>query len=85
LASLTGSHRVCGPDSAAATRGDALGRVLVAADLGVSLVPESMQQLALAGATYRRLSDVAPVARLALATTKASRSNAAENFLGLCA
>ena len=59
--------------------------VLVAAGLGVSLVPESMQQLALIGATYRPLTDVAPVARLALATTKASRSTAAENFLGLCA
>jgi DNA-binding transcriptional LysR family regulator len=58
--------------------------VLVAAGLGVSLVPESMQQLALVGATYRPITDVAPVARLALATTQASRSTAAENFLGLC-
>jgi DNA-binding transcriptional LysR family regulator len=59
--------------------------VLVAAGLGVSLVPESMQQLALAGATYRKLNDVAPVARLALARTKANRSAAAANFRDLCA
>jgi DNA-binding transcriptional LysR family regulator len=58
--------------------------VLVAAGLGVSLVPESMRQLAIAGATYRRLSDVAPVARLALATTTANPSVAAGNFLRLC-
>lgn len=58
--------------------------VLVAAGLGVTLVPRSMQQLAIEGATYRTLSDVAPVARLALATVRASRSKAAENFLSLC-
>lgn len=59
--------------------------VLVAAGLGVSLVPQSMQQLALEGAAYRPLIDVSPVARLAIATTKAGRSAAAANFLSLCA
>lgn len=59
--------------------------VLVAAGLGVSLVPRSMQQLTLEGAAYRPLSDVAPVARLAVATAKVMRSAAAENFLALCA
>lgn len=54
---------------------------LVAAEEGVSIVPVSMRQLALEGVTYRSIADAAPVARLALAHPRVSRSPLVRNFL----
>jgi len=56
---------------------------LVAAELGVSLVPASMRQLAVTGVAYRNLADVKPVARLALAHMRGSLPAIARNFLDL--
>lgn len=53
---------------------------LVAAEQGVSIVPGSMQQLALAGVAYRPIGDAAPIARLALAHPCNSRSVVVANF-----
>lgn len=44
---------------------------LVSAELGVSIVPQSMRQLAMAGVVYRDIAGVAPVARLSLVTPRA--------------
>lgn len=54
---------------------------LVAAEQGVSIVPSSMQQLALAGVEYRPIGDVAPVARLALVHSRVSHAATINNFL----
>lgn len=54
---------------------------LVAAELGVSVVPASMRQLILPGVAYRDIADAAPVARLALAYPRASRSPLVRNFV----
>jgi DNA-binding transcriptional LysR family regulator len=56
---------------------------LVAADLGVSVVPRSIAQIALEGVVYRPIVGLAPVASLALATRRDSRSTIVRNLLGL--
>ncbi len=56
---------------------------LVAAHLGISIVPTSISQIKLAGVIYRQIEGPAPVARLALAVAKANRSPISQNFLSL--
>jgi DNA-binding transcriptional LysR family regulator len=56
---------------------------LVAADLGVSIVPSSIAQLALDGVTYRPIEGPPLVARLGLAMLKAQRSRVAANLMSL--
>ena len=56
---------------------------LVAADLGVSIVPRSIAQIALDGVVYRPIVGIAPTASLALATPRDSRSTIVRNLLGL--
>ena len=56
---------------------------LVAAELGVSMVPASMSQLHISGLVFREIKDLAPLARLALAYRKGSTSTLVRNFMGL--
>lgn len=56
---------------------------LVAAELGVSLVPASMRQLAVAGVVYKDIADAHPVARLALGHLRGSVPAIGRNFLDL--
>jgi DNA-binding transcriptional LysR family regulator len=56
---------------------------LVAAELGVSIVPASISQIRLKGVTYRPIEGVAPIARLALAYRRGWQSPAVRNLLGL--
>ena len=55
---------------------------LVAAELGVSLVPTSMQQLQARGVVYRPIAGSAPVAWLSLAYRRDARSTVTDNFIG---
>ena len=54
---------------------------LVAAELGVSIVPASMSQLQITGAVYRPIAGEAPVARLALAHRRGETSPIVRNFV----
>ena len=55
---------------------------LVAADLGVSVVPASMRQLQIAGVAYRAIAgEAAPTARLALAHRRGETSPIVRNFI----
>jgi DNA-binding transcriptional LysR family regulator len=54
---------------------------LVAADLGVSIVPVSMSQLQVAGVVYRAIAGDAPTAGLALAHRKGETSPIVRNFV----
>ena len=56
---------------------------LVAAELGFSMVPESMRQLQLTGVTYREVAGDAPLTRLALAYRRGETSKIVRNFVGL--
>jgi DNA-binding transcriptional LysR family regulator len=56
---------------------------LVAADLGVSIVPASIAHLALDGVAYRPIEGPPLVARLGLAMLKAQRSRVAVNMMSL--
>ena len=56
---------------------------LVAADLGVSIVPQSIAQIALEGVVYRPIAGPAPSASLALAMPRDSRSTLTRNLLSL--
>ncbi|MEH7905716.1 LysR family transcriptional regulator [Rhizobium laguerreae] len=56
---------------------------LVAADLGVSIVPASISQIKLEGVAYRPIEGPPAVARLALATLKTHRSPVTENLISL--
>jgi DNA-binding transcriptional LysR family regulator len=56
---------------------------LVAADLGVSIVPASIAQIALDGVAYRPIEGPPLVARLGLAILKAQRLPAAANLMSL--
>lgn len=56
---------------------------LVAADLGVSIVPASISQIKLAGVAYRPIEGPPAVARLALAVLRSQRSPVTENLMGL--
>ncbi len=53
---------------------------LVAAALGVTLVPASMAQLAVAGVVYRAIAGDAPVAQIALATRRGETNAIVRNF-----
>jgi DNA-binding transcriptional LysR family regulator len=55
---------------------------LVAAELGVSLVPASMQQLRMTGVVYLPIKGRAPTARLSLAHRRGDTSTIVKNFLG---
>ena len=54
---------------------------LVAAELGVSIVPASMSQLHVAGVVFREIKGQAPTARLALAYRKGYTSHLVRNFM----
>jgi DNA-binding transcriptional LysR family regulator len=54
---------------------------LVAAELGVSIVPASMSQLAVTGVAYRTIAGEAPIARLALAHRRGETSPIVRNFV----
>jgi DNA-binding transcriptional LysR family regulator len=54
---------------------------LVAAELGVSIVPASMSQLQVSGVTYRPIAGQALTARLALAYWKGETSPVVRNFI----
>ena len=54
---------------------------LVAAELGVSIVPASMCQLQVSGVTYRAIAGRAPTARLALAYRRGETSPVVRNFI----
>ncbi|MBB3442675.1 LysR family transcriptional regulator [Rhizobium sp. BK379] len=56
---------------------------LVAADLGVSIVPTSISQIKLAGVAYRPIEGPPAVARLALAVLRSQRSPVTENLMSL--
>ena len=54
---------------------------LVAAELGVSIVPASMSQLQVSGVTYRPIAGQAPTARVALAHRRGETSVVVRNFI----
>jgi DNA-binding transcriptional LysR family regulator len=54
---------------------------LVAAELGVSIVPESMCQLQVSGVTYRPIAGQTPTARVALAYRRGETSPVVRNFI----
>jgi DNA-binding transcriptional LysR family regulator len=54
---------------------------LVAADLGVSIVPASMSQLQIPGVAYRAIAGEAPIAPLALAHRRGETSSVVRNFI----
>ncbi len=56
---------------------------LVAAELGVSIVPASIAQIKLDGVAYRPIEGPPAVARLALAVLKTQRSPVTENLMSL--
>ncbi|GLR60772.1 LysR family transcriptional regulator [Rhizobium indigoferae] len=56
---------------------------LVAADLGVSIVPASISEIKLEGVAYRPIEGPPAVARLALAILKTHRSPVTENLMSL--
>ncbi|OWV68925.1 transcriptional regulator [Rhizobium sp. R634] len=56
---------------------------LVAADLGVSIVPASISQIKLEGVVYRPIEGPPAVARLALAILKTHHSPVTENLMSL--
>jgi DNA-binding transcriptional LysR family regulator len=55
--------------------------ILVAAELGVSIVPASMSQLQVAGVVYRAIVGDAPIAALALAHRRGETSPIVRNFI----
>jgi DNA-binding transcriptional LysR family regulator len=55
---------------------------LVAADIGVSIVPVSMSQLQVTGVAYRAIAgEATPIAPLALATRRGDTSRVVQNFV----
>ena len=80
---IVSACRACGFEPIAAQSAPQITSVinLVAAELGVSIVPESAAQIRVQGVEYRRIEGIAPVAKLGLATRKSGRSAAVENFL----
>ena len=54
---------------------------LVAAAFGVTLVPASMAQVAVAGVVYRAIAGNAPVAQIALATRRGETNGIVRNFV----
>lgn len=55
--------------------------ILVAAGMGVSVVPASMSQLSIPGVVFRPLKGEAPTAKLALATRRGDTNVIVRNFL----
>jgi DNA-binding transcriptional LysR family regulator len=55
--------------------------ILVAAGMGVSVVPASMSQLSIPGVVFRALKGQAPTARLSLATRRGDTNVIVRNFL----
>ena len=58
---------------------------LVAAAIGVTLVPASMTRIAVAGVTYRPIAGGGATTRLALATRRDERSKVVQNFASCAA
>jgi DNA-binding transcriptional LysR family regulator len=58
---------------------------LVAAELGVSLVPASMMQLRVMGIVYRQIAGQSPTTRLALACRRGETSPVVRNFIARAA
>ncbi len=56
---------------------------LVAAELGVSMVPASMSRINIAGVVFREIKGQTPTARLALAYRKGNTSNLVRNFVSV--
>ena len=54
---------------------------LVAAELGVSIVPASMNQLQVSGVAYRPITKPSPTARIALACRRGETSPVVRNFI----
>ena len=54
---------------------------LVAAELGVAIVPASMSRVQIAGVTYRPIAGRAPTAQLALAHRRGETSTVVRNFI----
>ena len=54
---------------------------LVAAELGVSLVPAAMMQLRVTGIVYRQIAGQSPTTRLALAYRRGETSPVVRNFV----
>jgi DNA-binding transcriptional LysR family regulator len=54
---------------------------LVAAELGVSVVPASMSQVRVRGVAYRQITGQSPIARIALAHRRADTSPVVRNFI----
>jgi DNA-binding transcriptional LysR family regulator len=54
---------------------------LVAAELGVSIVPASMMQAHVAGTAYRQIAGQSPTTRLALACRRGETSPVVRNFI----
>lgn len=81
---IVSACRAAGFEPAAAQSAPQISSVinLVAAELGVSVVPASAR-IAVGGVVYRPIEGIAPVARLALATRKAGSSATVENLLRL--
>jgi DNA-binding transcriptional LysR family regulator len=55
---------------------------LVAAGLGVAIIPDSMQRMTMDGVVFRRLSDVQPKAFLGLASRRTDASPLVRKFIG---
>jgi DNA-binding transcriptional LysR family regulator len=54
---------------------------LVAAELGVSIIPVSMNQLQVSGVVYRPITKPSPLVRLALAYRRGETSPVVRNFM----
>ncbi|MBJ5009592.1 LysR family transcriptional regulator, partial [Salmonella enterica subsp. enterica serovar Derby] len=54
---------------------------LVSAEMGVSMVPDSMRQVNVKGVVYRPVADQMPVAKLALAYRRGDTSPTLRNFI----
>jgi DNA-binding transcriptional LysR family regulator len=54
---------------------------LVAAELGVSIVPALMTQVRVTGIAYRRIAGQSPTTRLALAYRRGETSPVVRNFI----
>jgi len=82
---IVSACRACGFEPIAAQSAPQIGSVinLVAAELGISIVPASASQIKVKGVVYRPIDGIAPVARLGLATRRNGHSAAVENFLRL--
>ncbi len=81
--SIIGACRKAGFDPVVGQVAPQLASVitLVAAELGVSIVPASMGQLQITGVVYRAIAGEAPIARLALAHRRGETSPIVRNFV----